>query len=81
MDEIRITAAEELPEELYKAWENWRAEAEKLLHSGRIQWYAKSVSTIFEMNGKRYKILPSDLFSPETVKEYRENFLKGGKKK
>ena len=82
MDEIRISYATDLPKELCEAWEQWKIEADRIIHSDRIQWYAKSVSTIFDMNGKRYKIVPADVFSPEIVElycgQYMDNVLAAG---
>ena len=77
MDSIRIIEANDLPKEIMEAFENWKAEADKIIHSDRIGWYAKTVSTIFEINGKSYVIKPYDLFSPEIVKAYTEQYLDG----
>ena len=75
MNEIRISEALDLPRELCEAWERWKLEADRILHSGRIQWYAKSVSTVFELNGKIYKICPRDVYAPEVVEQYSSNYM------
>ena len=75
MDDIRISDATDLPEEFYSVLEQWKLEADKIIHSDRIQWYAKSVSTLFELNGELYRIYPRDLFSPEVVELYSKNYM------
>ena len=75
LGEIQISGATELPEGFFEALGRWRVEAEEILVSGRVQWFARLASTTFVYREKRYRVSPSDVFSKETVATEQENFL------
>ena len=72
---IRITEATDLPKGLLEALERWRVRADEIIRGDEIQWYAKSASTVFTLEGKRYNVVPKDVFSPEIVEKYTKIYL------
>jgi hypothetical protein len=81
-DKIRISEAKQLPEAFMQALEKWREEADKILHSDRIRWYAKLTSTTFHYENVAYIVLPQDVYDPEVYQYYNEkcclNVLEAG---
>ena len=75
--EIRISEANDLPMAFYEALEVWKLEADKIMKETPIQWYAKLASTTFRWNGINYAIYPEDVFAPDVVKYYTENYMDG----
>ena len=81
-DKIRVSEASQLPEAFMQALERWREEADKILHSDRIGWYAKLTSTTFIYKNVAYIVLPKDVYDPEVYQHYNEkcclNVLEAG---
>ena len=77
MNEIRITAATDLPPAFAEALERWRAEAARVYREEKISWYSKLVSTIFTYEGKHYAVYASDVFDPALVKDYTDRYMYG----
>ena len=58
----RITeCAEEIPE-IIALIPKWKNDAERMLESHRITWFSKLAETTFEYKGKKYSILPGDVW-------------------
>lgn len=74
-NEIRISKAVQLSQELTLSLEKWRIEAEKLLKNCEIQWYAKLASTTFDYDDKSYRVSPEDIFSKRTYNDYQIGYL------
>ena len=81
-DKISIVNADQLPIEFTQALERWRKEAEEILNSGRIRWYAKLTATTFEYEGVGYIVTPKDVYHSDVYDYYYEkcslNVLEAG---
>ena len=75
--EIKISEATDLPKSFYEALERWRIEADEIMNSSRIQWYAKLASTTFQWKDAFYAIYPADVFAQDVVQYYTENYMDG----
>ena len=75
--EIRISEATDLPKTFYESLEGWKLKADKIMKETPIQWYAKLASTTFRWNGISYAIYPEDVFAPDVVQYYTENYMDG----
>lgn len=74
-NEIRISEAVQLPQELSLPLEKWRIVAEKLLKNSEVQWYAKLASTTFDFDDKLYRVSPEDIFSNQAFNDYQIGYL------
>lgn len=76
--ELPISKATELPSSFFEALERWRTEADRILHSDEIKWFAKLASTTFTYNDVPYIVTSADVYSEQVLKDCLENILDAG---
>jgi hypothetical protein len=77
-EKTHISKATDLPQGFSEALERWRVEAERILNSDEIKWFARLASTTFMYNGRLYVVTPEDVYSEEELASCLENVLDAG---